>query len=91
MGRRMGKIRWEGDEIRDLLGTSSAGMNLAASVWIFSGSSWPALLKICITLARVRRIEEKVCRRDSRSEGVQEVRQMPRATASSMAWAPPCP
>ena len=39
----------------------------------------------------MRRIDSKSSRRDSRSEGVQEVRQMPRATTSAIAWAPPWP
>ena len=75
----------------DLLGTSSAGINFAASTWIFSGSSWPALLKTAITLALFRRILSKSWSRFSRTSGVQSVRVIPNATASSIAWAPPWP
>jgi len=78
-----------------LLGTDSAGMIFAASFLIFSGSSCPALLKICMTLARSLRIFSNNVSLFSRSSGSgEEVRSLstkPRATVSSIAWAPPCP
>ena len=73
----------------DVLGTLSAGMNCAASSCILSGSSWPALLSICIALARLIRRFSQASIRLGIDSGEQFDKNIPIEMPSSIAWQPP--
>lgn len=75
----------------DGLGISSVGIYLEASWRISSASSCPALLKICIRLARLRLIFSYRASLTGTSSFLAPQKTRPSATLSSIPCAPPCP